>query len=123
MGPRSNRLPPRGDPTFQHGQGFPRVNASHYSVLERLRDGRSVEIRALRRADLPGLRESAKRMSPETIYRRFFAPKRSFTEKEIDFYLNIDFTSHVALVAVLEETGRPQIVGGEIGRASCRERV
>jgi GNAT superfamily N-acetyltransferase len=51
-------------------------------------------------------------MSPETIYRRFFAPKRSFTEKEIDFYLNVDFTSHVALVAVLGESGRWQIVGG-----------
>jgi RimJ/RimL family protein N-acetyltransferase len=88
------------------------VNASHYSVLERLRDGRQVEIRALRPGDLPGLRETATRMSPETIYRRFFAPKRSFTEKEIDFYLNIDFTSHVALIATLEESGRPQIVGG-----------
>ena len=88
------------------------MNAAHYSVRERLRDGREVEIRALRRADLPGLRETATRMSPETIYRRFFAPKRSFSEKEIDFYLNVDFTSHVALVAVLEESGRPQIVGG-----------
>ena len=112
ISPRSNRLPPRGDPIFQHGQRFPGVNASHYSVRERLRDGRQVEIRALHRADLPALRESAKRMSPETIYRRFFAPKRSFTEKEIDFYLNIDFTSHVALVAVLDESGRPQILGG-----------
>lgn len=88
------------------------MNASHYSVRERLRDGREVEIRALRPDDLAGLRESARRMSPETIYRRFFAPKRSLTEKEIDFYLNVDFTSHVALVAVLEESGRPQIVGG-----------
>jgi RimJ/RimL family protein N-acetyltransferase len=88
------------------------MNASHYSVRERLRDERQVEIRAQRPEDLPGLRETAKRMSPETIYRRFFAPKRSFTEKEIDFYLNVDFTSHVALVAVLEESGRPQIVGG-----------
>jgi RimJ/RimL family protein N-acetyltransferase len=99
------------------------MNASHYSVRERLRDERQVEIRAQRPEDLPGLRETAKRMSPETIYRRFFAPKRSFTEKEIDFYLNVDFTSHVALVAVLEESGRPQIVGGgryigtEAGRA------
>jgi RimJ/RimL family protein N-acetyltransferase len=88
------------------------MNAAHYSVLERLRDGRQVEFRALRPTDLPGLRETAKRMSPETIYRRFFAPKRSFTEKEIDFYLNVDFTSHVALVAVLGESGRWQIVGG-----------
>jgi GNAT superfamily N-acetyltransferase len=88
------------------------MNPADYSALERLRDGREVEIRALRPADLAGLREAATRMSPQTLYRRFFAPKRSFTEKEIDFYLNVDFVSHVALVAVLEESGRPQIVGG-----------
>ena len=101
------------------------MEASQYSVRERLRDGRQVEIRALRTADLAGLRETAKRMSPETIYRRFFAPKRSFTEKEIDFYLNVDFTTHVALVAVLEEAGRPQIVGGGryIGTAPGRAEV
>jgi GNAT superfamily N-acetyltransferase len=34
------------------------------------------------------------------------------TEKEIDFFLNVDFVSHVALVAVLNEGGRSAIVGG-----------
>jgi ribosomal protein S18 acetylase RimI-like enzyme len=40
------------------------------------------------------------------------AVKGSFTEPEIAFFLNIDFVNHVALVAVLEELGRPRIVGG-----------
>jgi GNAT superfamily N-acetyltransferase len=34
------------------------------------------------------------------------------TEKEIDYFLNVDFVSHVALVAVLDEGGRSAIVGG-----------
>jgi RimJ/RimL family protein N-acetyltransferase len=51
-------------------------------------------------------------MSEEARYRRFFAPKRSFTEKEIDFYLNVDFVRHVALVAVVDEAAGPAIVGG-----------
>jgi RimJ/RimL family protein N-acetyltransferase len=88
------------------------VNAADYSAVEALRDGRSVEIRALKPADRAGLAASVKRTSEETRYRRFFAPKRSFSEKEIDFYLNVDFVSHVALVAVLEEAGQPTIVGG-----------
>jgi RimJ/RimL family protein N-acetyltransferase len=88
------------------------VKASEYSAVEALRDGRRVEIRALKPADREGLAASVKRTSEETRYRRFFAPKRSFSEKEIEFYLNVDFVSHVALVAVLEEAGQPVIVGG-----------
>jgi RimJ/RimL family protein N-acetyltransferase len=88
------------------------VNAADYSVVERLRDGRQVEIRALRPADRAGMLELVDQMSEEARYRRFFAPKRTFSEKEIDYYLNVDFVSHVALAAVLEEDGRPVIVGG-----------
>jgi hypothetical protein len=39
------------------------------------------------------------RFSKEMLYRRFFAPKRSFSEREIEFFLNVDFVSHVALAA------------------------
>jgi RimJ/RimL family protein N-acetyltransferase len=38
--------------------------------------------------------------------------KRGFTEQETAYFLNIDFVDHVALVAVVEEAGRPVIVGG-----------
>ena len=81
-------------------------------MVERLRDGRTLEIRALRPADRAGLLASFERTSEEARYRRFFAPKRAFSEKEIDFYLNVDFVSHVALVAELEEGGRQVIAGG-----------
>jgi len=52
------------------------------------------------------------RMSDESIQRRFFAPKRHFSAHEVEFFVNVDFTSHVALVAVLTEQERPAIVGG-----------
>ena len=52
--------------------------------------------------------EFAAGMSDASRYRRFFAPKRDFTAREIDYYLNVDFVNHVALVAVLEEA----IAGG-----------
>ncbi len=88
------------------------MSAAGYSAVERLRDGRRIEIRALRPSDRAALLEALAQMSEEARYRRFFAPKRGFSEKEIDFYLNVDFVSHVALVAVLEESGRPVIAGG-----------
>jgi RimJ/RimL family protein N-acetyltransferase len=88
------------------------AEAAKYSAIEALRDGRCVEIRALRHDDRDELAEAVGRASPESLYRRFFAVRRSFTEQEVAFFLNVDFVNHVALVAVVEEGGRPVIVGG-----------
>jgi hypothetical protein len=46
------------------------------------------------------------------LYRRFFGAKRHFSEKEIEFFVNVDFVSHVALVATAEEGNRTVIFGG-----------
>ena len=83
-----------------------------YSAVEVLRDKRRVEIRALRPDDRADLLAAVGRTSDQSLYRRFFAVKGSFTEPEIAFFLNIDFINHVALVAVLEELERPRIIGG-----------
>ena len=88
------------------------VQARDYSAPEILRDGREAEIRALRPEDRAGLLAAVDRTSDRSLYRRFFAFKRGFTDQEVDFYLKVDFVSHVALVATLEENGRPVIVGG-----------
>jgi RimJ/RimL family protein N-acetyltransferase len=77
-----------------------------------LRNGRPVEIRALRPDDRAGLIAAVERASAQSLFRRFFAAKRGFTEKEIAFFVNIDFINHVALVAVVDEDGHPVIVGG-----------
>jgi GNAT superfamily N-acetyltransferase len=88
------------------------MQARDYSAIETLRDGRQVVVRALRPEDRAGLLAAVDRTSDQSLYRRFFAFKRGFTEQEVDFYLNVDFVSHVALVAVLEEDRQPMIVGG-----------
>jgi GNAT superfamily N-acetyltransferase len=88
------------------------VEKATYSAVETLRDGRRVDIRALRQDDRAGLLAAVGRTSPESLYRRFFTVKRGFTEEETAFFLNIDFVDHVALVAVVEEASRPVIVGG-----------
>lgn len=85
---------------------------SRYSVTETLRDGRRIEIRALKPTDQEELLSAVGRLSDESVYRRFFSPKRHFTDDEISFYTKVDFVKHAALVAVLREDGRPAIVGG-----------
>ena len=88
------------------------VEAAKFSAPEALRNGRRVEIRALRPDDQAGLIEAVGRTSDQSLYRRFFGVRRGFSEKEIAFFLNVDFVNHVALVAVVEEDGRQMIVGG-----------
>ena len=83
-----------------------------YSAVELMRDGRRVEIRALRPDDRAELLAAIGRTSTQSLFRRFFAAKRGFTDQEIEFFLHVDFINHVALVAVMEEDGRPAIVGG-----------
>jgi len=86
--------------------------AADYSAMERLRDGRTIEIRALRPDDREDMLAAIGRTSPQSLRRRFFAPKRGFSEAELAFFMNIDFDKHVALVAQIDEDGQSSIVGG-----------
>jgi len=88
------------------------IDAAKYSTAETLRDGRRIEIRAVRPNDRAGLLAAVDRSSPQSRRRRFFGPKHFFSEKEIDFFTNVDFVDHVALVAVLSEAGETTIIGG-----------
>jgi RimJ/RimL family protein N-acetyltransferase len=88
------------------------VNAADYSAVETLRDGRRVEIRAQRPADREAIAAAFRRSSPNTIYRRFFGARTSFTETEVAFFLDLDFVNHVALVAELEKGGQKVVAGG-----------
>src|SRR5262249_37653061 len=88
------------------------MNAAEYAASERLRNGASLQIRALRPSDRDEMLAAIGRTSPQALYRRFFAPKRNFSEREIDFFLNVDFVNHVALAAVLGDSGRELIAGG-----------
>ena len=83
-----------------------------YHVTETLSDGCKVHIRAQRPGDREALLAAVERASSETLYHRFFAAKRAFSEQEEHFFLDIDFVNHVALLAEATEDGRPAIVGG-----------
>src|SRR5262249_20299058 len=88
------------------------LEAANYSACETLRDGRRVEIRALRPEDRADLIAAVARSSEQSLYRRFFPVKRDFADPEIEFFLNVDFMDHVAFVTVVDEAGRRVIAGG-----------
>jgi RimJ/RimL family protein N-acetyltransferase len=88
------------------------AEAAEYSAPEHLRDGRPIKIRALRSDDRADMLAAIGRTSMQSLQRRFFVPKKGFSEREMTFFLDIDFESHVALVAQIDEDGHPVIAGG-----------
>lgn len=95
--------------------GVFKINQSEpgaFCVVEKTRDGRPLQIRALRLSDGAEMLAAVGRISAQSLYRRFFGVKRHFSDEEVEFFLNVDFKSHIALVAVVEENGAPTIVGG-----------
>jgi len=88
------------------------VDAATYTAAERLRDGRSFEIRALKPSDEADMLAAVDRIGAQSLYRRFMGAKRGFSDKERAFFLNVDFVNHVALVAVINEGDRASIVAG-----------
>jgi GNAT superfamily N-acetyltransferase len=88
------------------------MEAANFSAVARMRSGREVRIRGLKPHDQAELIAAVGRSSAQSLYRRFFGVKRDFSEKEIAYFLNVDFVDHVALVAVVEEEGRNALVAG-----------
>ena len=83
-----------------------------YRVTELLKDGRSAAIRAFRPQDRDALVEAFSRTGDESRYRRFFTSKRSLSDGEIKFFVEVNFTTHVALVAEVEGNAHRVIAGG-----------
>ena len=90
----------------------PMSEALNYSARELLRDGRELEIRALRREDEADMLAAIENTSAQSLQRRFFVMKRHFSDKERAFFMDVDFKNHVAIVALAEEAGSKSVVGG-----------
>jgi RimJ/RimL family protein N-acetyltransferase len=88
------------------------TKSADYSAYERLRNGRSIHIRALRTQDRDAMLAAIARTGTQSLFRRFFGARRDFSETEIRFFINVDFVDHVAIVAEVDEDGKPVIVGG-----------
>jgi RimJ/RimL family protein N-acetyltransferase len=77
-----------------------------------LTDGRRVLLRAIAAEDDAAYRLFAQGLSAASVYYRFFSPRRTLSEQEIDHFLHVDQVDRYATVAVDEDTGA--IVG--VGR-------
>ena len=65
-----------------------------------LESGTRIVIRPIEPGDKPLLVAGLRLLSPETQYKRFLAPKPSFTRGELRYLTEVDGVDHVALIAV-----------------------
>jgi acetyltransferase len=75
-------------------------------LLHRLADGQQVFIRDIRPDDKAELQDGLRRLSVETIHKRFLAAKPRFSSTELSYLTEVDGHNHVALVAISVLTGR-----------------
>jgi RimJ/RimL family protein N-acetyltransferase len=68
-------------------------------VIELLPDGTPVLIRPIRADDKRMLSDGLRRLSGDSVQRRFLTPKRSFSRTELRYLTEVDGRDHVALVA------------------------
>lgn len=87
-----------------------------YAVDEVLRDGGSIHVRAIRPDDKQRLLEHLHGLSAGSIYHRFFGFRRTLSQMDLARLTELDFVTHVGLVATLTGSGRgrERIIG--VGR-------
>jgi RimJ/RimL family protein N-acetyltransferase len=88
------------------------MDARNYNAREILKDGTAVTIRAIRRGDRSRLLEAFKGLDRESVYRRFFSPKKELSDRELDQLTDVDFSQVVALVVTTQGVDDEILIGG-----------
>ena len=75
-----------------------------------LRDGTKVCIRAIRPDDKERLRIAFERLSPQSVYQRFFHQITELTPGELRHLTELDFRDHVGLVLTIDEGSGERLI-------------
>ena len=76
-----------------------------------LKDGTLVKLRPIKPEDEPLMAQLFYSLSTETIRYRFMQLKRNISHEELVRYCQIDYDRELALVALVEENGKREIIG------------
>ena len=84
----------------------------NYLSRETLKDGTEVNVRAIRADDGPRILDAFKMLDRESIYRRFFSPKKELSDAELTQLTEVDFGKVSALVVTTQRDGVETLLGG-----------
>ena len=87
------------------------MDPRHYVASETLKDGTLVTVRAIRLDDADAILKAFNDLDRESVYRRFFSPKKELTDDELAQLTDVDFSRVVALL-VTKRTGESEVLMG-----------
>ncbi|MUL42966.1 GNAT family N-acetyltransferase [Streptomonospora sp. PA3] len=76
---------------------------NHWEADVVLTDGGTAHLRPITPDDAELLRAFHSRLSPETIYYRFFAPYPKLSARDVERFTNVDYDNRVALIATISD--------------------
>jgi RimJ/RimL family protein N-acetyltransferase len=88
------------------------MDARSYIASEALKDGTPVSVRAIRRKDAGTILQAFRGLDRESVYRRFFSPKRELSPADLDQLTDVNFSQVVALVVTMQSSEGEVLIGG-----------
>jgi GNAT superfamily N-acetyltransferase len=88
------------------------IDPKNYAVVETLRNGTVVTVRAARPGDGGKIRKAFENLARETVYTRFFGYKSEVTDAELDRITGADFDQDVALLVTIGCGESEIVIGG-----------
>jgi GNAT superfamily N-acetyltransferase len=88
------------------------MDARSYSAGETLKDGTPVTVRAIRHEDAGTILQAFRGLDRESVYRRFFSPKKDLSPAELAQLTDVDFDRVVALVITKAAEKGEVLIGG-----------
>ena len=90
------------------------VEVARRSFRYTLRDGTRLTLRCIQPDDKQRLRDGIRHYSPETLYRRFFAPVSELSAEQLKFLTEVDQVDHVAWIVLDDD--HPELPGVAVAR-------
>ena len=86
------------------------IDPSIYNETATLKNGTAARIRPIRADDKERVSNAFRNLEPESIYTRFFYPKKSLSDAELKAATEVDFDEVVALVVTIGEKDDETII-------------
>ena len=86
------------------------IDARQYAATETLRNGLSVCFRASRPDDVERIVTAFHELDPESVYLRFFGPKKEISSAEIQRFRDADFINRVIVLCTTLRDGKEIVI-------------
>jgi RimJ/RimL family protein N-acetyltransferase len=88
------------------------MDARNYAASETLKDGTAVTVRAIRPGDAGAILQAFRGLDRDSVYRRFFSPKKDLSPDELAQLTDVDFSRVAGLVITKATENGEVLIGG-----------